>query len=309
MIKYLKYILVVFSTIISCTNASVTAYILGAEEDKARNDIVRVGSAGGFSGFTNPTNRRCNTLSITFVQSGTTAAPNITSTSVSSLSKTIKDIWFEGDATGFDTLVSGGTQYAFPTPFADTTIHFLLSKAPTTNPLSWFQGDLPAGCRLVIEPGSVDPFINSVLPLAGGYIIVGSSVAPEVGFSALLNSASAPCIIQRHPHISTKQAYQHAKITIAENTTFPNNVNGISLAGPYQATFKDDSDLVDPAADCAEAGFIIAPHQTLQIFSSSPERPLPGIRSLLEAGGTANIKIAKTAVTIPQLKPPLNPHL
>jgi hypothetical protein len=47
--------------------------------------------------------------------------------------------------------------YGLPTPAAGTTIHFMLSHAPLTEPELWFQRDLPAGCIVIFEPGYQSP--------------------------------------------------------------------------------------------------------------------------------------------------------
>ena len=314
MITHFKYIFTTIAIIGSYLGATTTAYLPGDETatSKFRSDIIRIGAAGGFDGFTAP-GRNCKALYITLVESGTAAQANNVHTNsytgsgeIPHLSSTIKDIWIEGDAHGFDTLVSGGAAYALFTPAAGTTVHFSLTRAPTDSPLSWFQGPLLANCRLVIEPESADPFINTVLPMAGGNIILGAAVSPEVGFSALLNTIPTPCLIQRHPRIAAKNAYNKAVMILSETTVFPSAVNGISLSGAYQVTFNATSDLVDPAADSADAGYTVAAHKTLSIDAA--HAPLPGIRSLLEAGGTANIKVVTSTIALPKLTPALNPH-
>ena len=93
---------------------------------------------------------------------------------------------------------------------------------------------------------------------------------------------------------------------MSEPTIFPSPVNGISLSGPYPVTFNATSDLVDPSADSADAGYTVAAHKTLSIDAA--HAPLPGIRSILEAGGTANIKVVKSTIALPKLTPTLNPH-
>ena len=313
MITQFKYIFTAIAIVGSYLGAT-TAYIPGAEDpgSKSRNDIVRMGAAGGFSGFTQP-NATCKALCITFMQSGSPAAPNNVYTNSYTgsgepprLSNKIKDIWFEGDASGFNTLVSSGAAYALPTPAAGTTIHFSLTRAPAASPLSWFQGPLLAGCRLVIEPESADPFINTVLPMAGGIIVIGSNVSPAAGFSALLNSITAPCPIQRHPNVAAKHAHERAVLTLQEATIFPYAVNGLSLNGAYPVTFSASADLVDPTSASTEAGYTIAAHRTVLLYGV--RAALPGIRSILEEGGTAAIKVVTSPVSLPKLVPALNPH-
>jgi hypothetical protein len=294
---------------------TVTVYNSGlATAYGNRHDTIVVGSAGGFEGFTVP-DSSCKSLHITFMQSGTSAEQNYLLTNaytgtgeVPYLPHTINDLWLDGDPTGFDILVEGGRQFALPTPAAHTTIHFLLTRAPRTSPLTWFQSALPEGCRLVVEPGSADPYVNTVLPLNGGRIIIGAPVAPAIGFSSLLagiQTAGYHCPIQRHPSVVVGEAAPKALITLAETTTFPDPVSGISLTGSYATRFNATSDLVDPDADSAEAGFTVGEGNILTIFRSRGHAPLPAISSYLVPGGTSNIVIALNAVALPKLSPPL----
>ena len=293
---------------------TATVYNPGLVSNSSRHDAIVVGNAGGFEGFTVP-DSSCKTLHITFMQSGTNVEQNYLLTNAYTgsgdmpyLPHTIKDLWLDGDPTGFDTLVEGGRQFALPTPAAHTTIHFLLTRAPATSPLTWFQGALPVGCRLVVEPGSADPYINTVLPLNGGRIIIGAPVAPAIGFSSLLagiQTAGYHCPIQRHPSVPVGEASSKALITLAETTTFPDPVSGISLTGSYATRFNATSDLVDPDADSAEAGFTVGEGNILTIFRSRGHAPLPAISSYLVPGGTSNIVIALNAVALPKLSPPL----
>jgi hypothetical protein len=173
-------------------------------------------------------------------------------------------------------------------------------------------------------------------------------VAPAIGFSSLLagiQTAGYHCPIQRHPSIAAKNAYNKALITLSEPTIFPSPVNGISLSGPYPVTFNATSDLVDPSADSADAGYTVAAHTTLSIDAAraahatlpgirsilkaggadagytvaahttlsidaarAAHATLPGIRSILKAGGTANIKVVTSTIALPKLTPALNPH-
>ncbi len=291
-----------------------TSYSSGLLLGDCRRDTIETGSAGGFAGFAVP-DSACKELHISFMRSGTAAVANSILTNsytgsgaVPYLPTTVDDLWIEGDATDFDTLVSGGAQYGLPTPGVRTTIHFLLSAAPTTSPLTWFQSALPAGCRLVIEPGSADPFINTVLPLAGGHIIIGAPVAPEAGFSALLAGMTSSCPIQRHPKVAVGDAASQALITLAEATRFPYAINGISLTGDYATTFAATSDIVDPTADSASAGFTVDEHSVLTILHSRGHTELPAISSYLVPGGTSNIVVTMDASTVklPKLSPPLD---
>ena len=315
MIKQFKQMLGLAATISSCFAATV--YTPGFElADGSRSDIIRVGSTGSFSAYTDPS-KSVKALYITLVASGTTAKPNNVPTfstytdtgMLRHLPSTIKDVYIMGDATDFSTLVLGNSlhtyyspayrpaAYALPTPAEKTTVHFLLSHAPAVSPLLWFQGPLPAACKLVIEPGSADPFINTVLPLAGGKIVIGAPVAPEAGFSDLLAGSSGPCPIQRHPKLLVEDAHDKAVMTLAEATSFNDAVNGISLAGAFPVTFYKPSDLVDPAANSAEAGYVVGERTTLTLFGK--HGVLPEVNATLTAGSTSKLVVASAAPKLP----------
>ena len=322
MIKQFKYILAITATIGSYLGAATT-YIPGAElANGTRSDIIRVGSAGGFSDFVNPSSA-IKTLYITLMESGTGVEPNTTPTFSSYLGTgviphlpaTLKDLYVMGNASDFMTLVLGDSlhdayssayppaAYALPTPAANTTIHFLLSDAPVTAPEKWFQGPLLSGSRLVVEPNSQDPFVNTVLPMSGGKIIIGSPVAPEAGFSALLDSITGSCAIQRHPRVLATEAYAAALITLEEATTFPFPVYGISLAGAFAVQFDATSNLIDPAPESTDAGYTVSANTILTLTHS--QRDLPEVNNTLAAGGTSKVVISTSAVKLPTLVPTL----
>ena len=314
MIKQFKYMLGFIATISSYTEAT-TCYFPGLEGLEERSDSIRIGSSGGFEGFTMPSST-CKSLYITFTKTASPVEPNSIPTNsyrgtgdAPKLPNTLKDIYLVGDASDFPTLVVGNTRfgpeapaespstYALPTPAVNTNIHFLLTRGPTTSPLLWFQDTLPGGCRLIIEPGSADPFINVVLPLNGGDILIGAPVSPAVGFSHLLASMTRICDIQRHPKVPASEAYLKAVMTLQETTVFPGHVNGISLSGAHPVTFEANSDLVDPAANSAGAGYVIATKRKLELYSS--HAPLPAIASYMEPGGTSKIIAVKKEPELP----------
>ncbi len=314
MIKQFKYMLGFIATISSYIEAA-TCYFPGLEGLEERSDIVRIGSSGGFDGFTMPS-ATCESLYITFIKTASPLEPNSIPTNsyrgtgdAPKLPSTLKDIYLMGDASDYATLVVGNTRhgpeapeyspstYALPTPAANTNIHFLLTRGPTTSPLLWFQDTLPAGCRLIIEPGSADPCINTVFPLNGGAIIIGAPITPAVGFSSLLASAAKLCDVQRHPKVPASEAYLKAVMTLQERTIFPGYVNGISLNGAFEVTFKANSDLVDPTANSAGAGYVIEPKRTLSLYSS--HAPLPAIASYMEPGGSSKIIVVKKEPELP----------
>ena len=200
MIKQFKKILGLAATVSSCLGALAavdthTSYISGIDEvgGTVRNDIVVIGAAGDLSGYHAPL-VSCNTLYISLVQSATAAAANTAATgpaaavtspallvaAAGGLPACVKDLWITGDATGVHTAF-GAAVRALPTPAAGTTIHFLLSAAANASHARWFQSALPASCRVVVEPLSADPRLNTVMPTANGMIILGAPVAPAAG--------------------------------------------------------------------------------------------------------------------------------
>jgi len=314
MIKKFKYMLGFIATISSYTEAT-TCYFPGLEGLEERSDNIRIGSSGGFTGVTMPS-PTCKSLYITFIKTASPVEPNTIPTNgyrgsgeSPKFPSTLYDIYLMGDASDFQTLVVGNTRhgpmtpeyspaaYALPTPAANTNIHFLLTRGPTTSPLLWFQDTLPAGCRLIIEPGSADPFINVVLPLNGGDILIGAPITPAVGFSNLLAGMTRICDIQRHPKVLASEAYSKAVMTLQETTVFPGHVNGISLSGAHPVTFEANSELVDPAANSAGAGYVIATKRKLELYSS--HAPLPAIASYMEPGGTSKIIAVKKEPELP----------
>ncbi len=310
MIKHFKYLFVAFSVIYACINAT-TRYDVGTEDviPKTkfyfRTDDISIGSAGGFQSYKAPS-KKCQNLTIQLVQ-GSSPAANITATGAISLPETLKILWIKGDARGFDTLVSSGRQYALPTPAAGTLIRFSLTHAPETSPLAWFQGDLPNGCGVAIEPNSADPFINATFPKNGGTIFIGSRITPAIGFSDLLGNANGTVNIQRHPDLNVKLAYR-APLTLLEPTTFPYAVEGTSMdwigeainpGDPCKVTFEKNASLVDPSEASGNAGYFVVAHRSLQLYAADPnERPLAGIKSRWAAGGTSSTKVAPSSPTL-----------
>jgi len=308
MVKRLKYFFLSISVFYACANAaSTTIYTVGEEQRVPggktvkyfRNDSILVGTAGGFDECTAPKSN-CETLQITFEQSGSTPEANNMATGISSFPQTLKTIWIKGDATGFDALVSGGLQYALPTPAANTLIRFALTNAPTSAPLGWFQGPLPVGCIVSIEPNSADPFINATFPANGGSIFVGSRISPAPGFSALL--AGSKVVIQRHPNLSVALA-DTAPLVISEDTTFSGSVCGISMDGNYRSTFTKSSNIISPTAASGIGGYTIAANKNLQLYTpDSFRKPLPAINFKLSEGGTASIETVSTPLSLPVVR-------
>ena len=314
MMKQLRYILA-FLTIINLHLDAVTHYTVGLEIAGERTDSILMGSSGDFNNFINPS-PTCKALYINLAVSASEPGPNVIQTNSytgigtpPSLPATLEHLYIYGDASFFDTMVLGNeftgpcaptypsAAYALPTPAEGTTVHFSLTKRPASNPRNWFQGPLPADCKLVIELGSQDPYVNTMLPLGGGAIVIGAPTDFLPGFSGLLNSAAKPVIIQSHPGIEPNLAYQKALVTLWENMHFAWGVWGISLKGAYQSSFRENSQIADPQADTAEAGFLIASGKKLSIYSHD-HRTLPAIDSAWGYGG-ASTEITKKPAPLP----------
>lgn len=314
MIKQFKHLLL-FIVISGLQLYAATKYTVGIETDGTRVDSLLMGSASGFNDFRNPSNT-CKELYINLEASASQPDPNNIPTNsytgtgaVPYLPDTLKHLYILGDASYFDTMVLGNTRtgddapiyssaaYALPTPAAGTTIHFSLRNPPASNPLTWFQAPIPANCKLVIELQSADPSINTMLPLKGGYIIIGAPISFPHGFSDLLNSATKPVIIQRHPLVNPNNAYIEALVTLYEAVVFKWSVWGISLGGDYLSEFDEDSEIVDPSAAAANAGFLVASKKKLSIYSRD-HSTLPEIASSWEEGG-ASTTITKTPAPLP----------
>lgn len=323
MAKYLFYLAMI---IYSSVNAIVTRYDVGNEnftqrpKNTFRNDDIVISKNGGFIGYTEPSSK-CKLLRIRFVKGNEPPTANITQTTHTSFPKTLKEIWFEGDATGYDELVKGGRQFAIPTPAENTLIRFNLTSAPATPPLAWFQSDLPAGCWLSIEPGSVDPWVNGVLPLRGSAdihnpcrMLIGTRITPCIGFAALLASAptTSPLWIQRHPNLPYEIS-NHAVLALQEQTIFYGPVNGISMdwvgtprlpGEDYCMHFMQQSDIVNPTESAGQAGFFIETHRLLRIYNANKTEGLPAIYSGRGAGGITNVDIETPTHIIPPLELP-----
>lgn len=272
-----------------------------------RIDILKIGSTGGFSNFEMP-GSWCRKLTINFAQTNTGAEENTELTNsydgigeVPHLPNTVDELWLTGDPWGYDILVQGGRQYALPTPAPGTRIRFSFSKSPYKNPLGWFQGDLPASCQVIIEPGSADPFINSVLPF-GGSLIVGAPITLDEGVAgSIAASTLAPFTIQRYTNADIEQS----SITLTEPTTFSAGVFGIKLKGPFSATFKADSNLFNISEDTGAAGINAEEASIIKLYHA-PGYSMPMVKSLCVDGSNVietndNINSAYAPTISPQL--------
>lgn len=298
----------------------ITAYTSGANENNGqntiRNDILAIGSQlGSFAGYADPTGQTAGNvttiLNLAFVKSGETPnGPIETPFSTPSFADTLKDIWITGDATNFDILVGGLARNALPTPPDGCTVHFLLSNAPASDPVYWFQSALGSGCRVVVEPGSADPKLGSVLSglTSTNTLVVGNNLA----FPASLSSV--PFKIQRHPKIPGSSASTRARITLGANTIFSAPVYGVSLGGAYTTGFaafsKPASYIIDPQSNL---GAITANSSDLSTGTSltlvALSAPLPTLRTYVNGTGTLGVVTQVNTVTVEPNLPILSPAL
>lgn len=310
-------ILAIFTSYQEIT-AGATVYSPEAliENSTARIDTIRAGTAGGFNGYTAPPTS-VTKLYITLVPSGgaveannvpTFSSYNGTTGALTYLPSTVKDVYIIGDATDWATLVLGNSgfggyyysprfpaaAYGLPTPSAGTTVHFQLTNLPSVEPNLWFQGELPSGCRVSIEPNSQDPYLGTVLPVNGGQVFIGSPIETQPGFSAALNAISQPTTFTRHPAIQPKDASTKAVINLGEETIFPSKVEGISFAGAYEITFTAAGSapsvfLVDVAADTAAAGINVGIDASVSAYAATPStKPFPEFNVHIEGGNGSN---------------------
>lgn len=268
-----------------------------------RHDQLKIGCTGGFSGFSTP-EEWCEVLFTSFIQTGTLAEQNTVltnsydgTTSLTYLPETVKEWRLTGDPTGYDILVRGGRQFALPTPAANTRIRFGFTKSPASNPLGWFQGALPEGCSIVIDPGSADPFIDSIIP-QGGYMVVGSPITLRPGVAQLfadLYRNSIPFSIQKHPEVVVDEA----SITLTEPTVFPGIVAGIKLQGGYSSTFTSNSSLFNIEEGTALAG-IRAIHCAVKLYRT-PDYTMTRVNSYTESGNVFEVSESIDRALMPNI--------
>lgn len=302
---------------------AATQYIVGPEIDGVRSDIIRLGSAGGFNGFTQPSGS-VKTLNIQLMPSGTAVESNTIPTfadydgtgTMPYLASTVKDVYVTGNAADWATLVLGNSAhglydpalspgaYGLPTPWTEATVHFALSQSPADVPELWFQGRFLAKSRVVVEPNSQDPCLSTLVLYNGGTYVIGSPVVPAVGFSDALNSGTGAVTIQRHPKVKVNEVVTQASMTLAEDTIFNCLISGISIAGDFSTTFNKNAYLIDPAADFAGAHISVGPNATVEVYAS--ERSLPAFANVsTAAGGKSTFKPSCKAQPLPALNPSL----
>lgn len=304
MIKYFKYILAFFFIIDACYATATYTDGLDNGINTTKNDVLLIGShTGSFAGYAAPSSA-IKALVINFVQSGTAPGGAITTAfPVSTFPSTLKDLWIEGDATGFDVLVNSVAGNALPTPPNNCTIHFNLTTAPASDPGYWFRAPLGANCRIVVEPTSADPFLGSVLTglASSNLLVLGKNVVFPAGLTSI------PFKIQRHPRITSMNAGANARLTMSAATTFNAAVNGISIGGAA-STFVQTSGIIDPQPG---VGAITVNGGTLGAILSivSLAAPLPDLEIIFATtGNAATTNKAPTgivALPLPAISPAL----
>lgn len=304
MIKYFKYIFAFFFIINACY--ATTTYTDGLDNgiNTTKNDAILIGShTGSFAGYAAPS-ATIKALVINFVQSGTVPGGAIaTAFPVSTFPNTLKDLWIEGDATGFDVLVNGIAGNALPTPPNNCTIHFNLTAAPASDPGHWFRAPLGANCRIVVEPTSADPFLGGALTglTSSNLLVLGANVVLPAGLTNI------PFKIQRHPSITAMNAGARARLTMSAATTFNAAVNGISIGGA-ESSFAKTSDIIDPDAG---VGSITVNGGTLGAILNivSQAAPLPTLEIIFQTTGNAattnKAPTGMSALPLPALSPAL----
>lgn len=273
----------------SCLQAA-TEYTNGQEFDSVRTDIVRVGTAGGFDGYRAPS-AAIKTLIINFVSSGGAVERNTIQTNsyigsgpIPYLPATVKQVYITGDLTDYATLVLGNSDhlygslrdpiaYALVTPAASTLVRFALQSAPSASPETWFQAPLLANCSVVVEPNSLDPYLEKVVPMSGGNIVIGSPVSMGDDMSTQLAAVRGSLQIIRHPLVTLQQASTQARITLTDDITFPCPVYGVSMTGAYDPTFNNITSLVDVDASTAGQNITIAAGKSVQVVYSQEDKP------------------------------------
>ncbi len=317
MIKCYKYILA-FAIIVSKCYA-VTQYendMDGGSGTVSRTDVIRIGNeSGSFAAYTAPPGNITN-LTIMFVQSGTVPGGGIhTPFSVATFPSALKELKISGDARYFDTLVGGSAGNALPTPPDGCTVRFALVGAPATPPAHWFKTAMGENCRVVVEPGTVDPHLGNIL-VGFGSTGLGATNTLVVGSNITLPASltDIKCKIQRHPKILAVNTNTSAKVTISADIVFEAAVNGVSLGGTgYASVFAVTSDIIDPDGDLGmlTANNPSAPNPLGTVLTLvALANPLPTLITRPISTGEQNtvtkIVPSLTALPLPVLSPALS---
>ncbi|MCE2717154.1 MAG: hypothetical protein ACK4V2_03930 [Pseudomonadota bacterium] len=274
----------------SCLQAA-TQYIVGQEFDSVRVDTVRVGTSGGFHGYQAPS-AAIKTLIVNFVSSGGVAERNTIQTNaytgsgpVPYLPASVKQLYITGNASDYATLVLGNSDtlyaelkapcaYALITPAASTAVRFALQEAPSSSPATWFQSPLLANCAVTVEPSSQDPWLEKVVPMNGGNIIIGSPVAIGDDFSTQLSAVRGTLQISRHPSVTLAQASTQAVATLTGDLISPYPIYGISIDGAYDLTFNGTTtSLVDVTSTTAGQKITVSAGKTAQVVYNQLDKP------------------------------------
>jgi hypothetical protein len=227
-----------------------TAYDTGAVSNGVRHDRVTLGVAGDFTGFAYSA-EPIYTLYIDFTTGDGTAAANDTNTGAdkTKLPSTIKDLWLTGSFTNYATAVGSTAAWALPTPPEGARIHFLLADSPSAAPALLFQANIPSSCEIIIEPGSADPVLSTILASGGqGASIKSLSLGANIALAA--GTYAMPII--RHKDVKESEVATKATITPGGAATFNGPLKGVRLVGGTNAmNFNEGAELVDPTAGAA----------------------------------------------------------
>lgn len=272
MIKRLKYIAAFLTSLNNCF-AATTAYINGPDEDYGslttiRKDVVIIGSGGGdFANMTTPSGQvnsitKIWRLAIVDSSAGS-PLPNTNPTNPSTYPNTLTALWVIGDVKSIDTCIGATRANALPTPVTNAggasipvNIHFLLKTAPTSLPIAWFTQAVPDHSRIIIEPGSADPGIDSILSdittngLTNTSLLIGAPVTLQA------TTTTVTPAVQRHPKVLPIHAHQSSGIKKSQlilnaSTIFSSAVHGISLlvgtspTAPITVDFTNTSSIID----------------------------------------------------------------
>ena len=164
-------------------------------------------------------------------------------------------------------------------------------------------------CRVIVEPGSVDPHLGSALAglAATNILVLGRNITTPASLTTVA------CKVQRHPSIIAMEARDYARLTMSANTIFSVDVNGISIAGAFTSRFDGNSDIIDPASNVGTIsanGTGNALGTTLYIIAQAAALPDLNLQRISTGTVTTTTKILTDIVprSLPILSPPLKTY-
>lgn len=241
---------------------ATTSYENGPEVGTVRCDTVVTGGAGNFNGYAAP-GSNIKTLKISMVSKGVAAA-NDADTTATSFPDSVKDIYFLGDATDLNSIISSQAR-GFPTPADGCTVHFKLTGSPS-GACTWFVATtFPTKCSVVFEQAGEDP----LLPVA---YLQGDLTNITFGMPYTTLTGTIPALtVRRSKDVSEANASVNgaagALITLAGDTTFSGKVEGLSFTGAHTLTLDDTSSLVDLSGTVT--GVTVGAGKTLTLISAA----------------------------------------